>query len=62
MSRHKVDISGVNTSNIKVLTNEEMKELFERLKNNDLKAREELVNGNLKLVISILKKLELISI
>ena len=56
MSRHKVDISGVNTSNIKVLTNEEMKELFERLKNNDLKAREELVNGNLKLVISILKK------
>ena len=56
MSRHKVDISGVNTSNIKVLTNEEMKELFERLKNNDLKAREELVNGNLKLVLSILKK------
>ena len=56
MSRHKVDITGVNTSNIKVLTNEEMKELFERMKNNDPSARELLVNGNLKLVLSILKK------
>lgn len=56
MSRHKVDITGVNTSNIKVLTNEEMKLLFERMKNNDKEARELLVNGNLKLVLSILKK------
>ncbi len=55
MSRHKVEIVGVNTSNIKVLTNEEMKSLFERLKNNDKFAREELVNGNLKLVLSIIK-------
>ncbi len=55
MSRHKVDIVGVNTSNIKVLTSEEMMSLFERLRNNDLKARDELVNGNLKLVLSILK-------
>ena len=56
MSRHKVDITGVNTSNIKVLTNEEMQELFARLKNNDKEARDILVNGNLKLVLSILKK------
>lgn len=56
MSRHKVDLTGVNTSNIKVLTNEEMKTLFERVKNGDLKAREELAKGNLKLVLSILKK------
>ena len=56
MAKHKVDIVGVNTSNIKVLTNEEMKELFARVKQNDCKAREELVNGNLKLVLSILKK------
>ena len=56
MSRHKVDITGVNTSNIKVLTNEEMKSLFEKVKKGDSKAREELVNGNLKLVLSILKK------
>ena len=45
MSKHKVDISGVNTSNIKVLTNDEMKVLFDRLRNNDIHAREELING-----------------
>lgn len=55
MARHKVEISGVNTANIKVLTSSEMDELFERVKNHDEKAREELVNGNLKLVLSILK-------
>jgi len=56
MAKHKVDIVGVNTSNIKVLTNEEMKELFIRAKENDRYAREKLINGNLKLVLSILKK------
>lgn len=56
MSRHIVEITGVNTSNIKVLTNKEMKNLFDRLKNGDKEARELLVNGNLKLVLSILKK------
>ena len=56
MAKYKVDITGVNTTSIKVLTNEEMNDLFKRLKNNDIKAREELVNGNLKLVLSILKK------
>lgn len=56
MARHKVEISGVNTANIKVLTTEEMNELFKKVKNGDTKAREELVNGNLKLVLSILKK------
>lgn len=56
MARHKVEICGVNTANIKVLTSEEMKVLFERLQNGDVTAKEELINGNLKLVLSILKK------
>lgn len=56
MSRHKVDITGVNTANIKVLSNEEQIELFKRYQNGDPFAKEELVNGNLKLVLSILKK------
>lgn len=56
MSRHKVEISGVNTANIKVLTNEEMAELFYKMKSGDLLAREDLINGNLKLVLSIIKK------
>lgn len=55
MARHKVEISGVNTANIKVLTNEEMQELFTRYKNGDNFAREDIINGNLKLVLSILK-------
>ena len=56
MSRHKVEISGVNTANIKVLTSEETLELFNKMKEGDLFARDELINGNLKLVLSILKK------
>ena len=56
MARHKVEISGVNTSNIKVLTNEETGELFKKMKEGDPFAREDLINGNLKLVLSIIKK------
>ena len=56
MARHKVEICGVNTANIKVLTNDEMIILFKNYKNGDLLAKEELINGNLKLVLSILKK------
>ena len=56
MSRHKVEICGVNTANIKVLSSQEIKELFEKKNKGDPLAREELINGNLKLVLSILKK------
>ena len=56
MSRHKVEITGVNTANIKVLTSEETLELFKKMQEGDSLAREELINGNLKLVLSILKK------
>lgn len=56
MAKHKVDIVGINTSNIKVLSNNEMKELFVKTKLGDSKARDEIVNGNLKLVLSVLKK------
>lgn len=56
MAKYKVDITGVNTRDLKVLTNEEMLELFTKYQKGDLKAKEELVNGNLKLVLSILKK------
>ncbi len=56
MARHKVEISGVNTANIKVLSNTEMKSLFKKMQEGDLFARELLVEGNLKLVLSILKR------
>ena len=56
MSKYKVDIVGVNTSNLKVLTNEENLALFKKLHDGDPFARDDLINGNLKLVLSILKK------
>ena len=55
MSKYKVDITGINTSDIKVLTNEEMVHLFVRYREGDITAKEELINGNLKLVLSILR-------
>lgn len=56
MAKYKVEITGINTNEINVLSNEEMTELFKRLQENDEAARNLLVQGNLKLVLSILKK------
>ena len=52
----KVEISGVNTANLPVLTNEEKNELFVKIKNGDEYARETFVNGNLRLVLSVIKR------
>ena len=56
MSKFKVDITGINTNELKVLKNDEMLELFLKYQNGDLLAKEDLINGNLKLVLSIIKK------
>lgn len=57
MAKYKVEISGVNTNELKVLSNEEMIELFKKYQNNhDLMAKQELINGNLKLVLAVLRK------
>lgn len=56
MAKHKVEITGINTSNIKVLTSEEMEVLFKKLKEGDKSCKEQIANGNLKLVLSILKR------
>lgn len=56
MARHKVEIANVNTASIKVLSSEEMNKLFLEYRNGNVLAKDELVNGNLKLVLSILKK------
>ncbi len=52
----KVEICGVNTSKLKVLKNEETMELLRRTKNGDLYAREQLISGNLRLVLSVIQK------
>ncbi len=56
IAKHKVDITGINTSEINVLNEDEKKELFIKLKNGDKFARDKLAEGNLKLVLSILKR------
>ena len=56
MATNKVIISGVKTSELKVLTTVEMTELFKKMQSGDPFARNDLVNGNLKLVLSILRK------
>ena len=56
MAKNKVEITGINTKDIIVLTNEEMIELFKKLKTGDSYARDLIIEGNLKLVLSILRK------
>jgi len=56
MGKYKVDITGINTNNLPVLKNSEMLELFKKYQNGDKQAKEDIVNGNLKLVLSIIKK------
>jgi len=56
MGKYKVDITGINTNNLPVLKNSEMIELFLKYQNGDKLAKEDIVNGNLKLVLSIIKK------
>ena len=56
MAKHKVDISGINTSKLKVLKQDEINKLLIELKNGNEEARNELVEGNLRLVLSVIKK------
>ena len=56
MSRNKVEICGVDTSKLPLLKNEEMRQLFKELQEGNLSAREKLVNGNLRLVLSVIQR------
>lgn len=56
MAKNKVEINGINTSNLVVLKHEEMIELFRRYKNGEKNVKNTLVEGNLRLVLSILRK------
>ncbi len=52
----KVEICGVNTSKLPILSNEEKNELLIRIKNGDEQAREEFIQGNLRLVLSVIQR------
>lgn len=53
---NKVEICGVNTSKLPVLKNKEMRLLFEEMQNGDGQAREKLISGNLRLVLSVIQR------
>ena len=53
---NKVEICGVDTSKIPLLSPEEKKELLIKIKNGEKEAREQFINGNLRLVLSVIKR------
>lgn len=56
MAHYKVEICGVNTAKLPILTNAEKEKLFDRIDKGDKKAREEFLYGNLRLVLSIVQR------
>ena len=56
MSAYKVEICGVNTAKLPIMTNDEKEQLILRKKDGDLKARQEFIYGNLRLVLSIIHR------
>ena len=53
---NKVEICGVNTSNLPVLNKEKKEELLKKIKNGDEEARTEFIKGNLRLVLSVIQR------
>ena len=53
---NKVEIAGVNTANLPVLSNEEKVELLKRIKEGDNGAREKFIQGDLRLVLSVIQR------
>ena len=53
---YKVEICGVNTAKLPLLTDDEKNELFEKIQNGDKVAREKFIKGNLRLVLSIIQR------
>lgn len=58
MALNKVEICGVNTSKLPILKAEEKEELFQRIKEGDTEARELYIKGNLRLVLSVIKRFQ----
>ena len=56
MYYNKVEICGINTSKLTVLKEKEKIELLKKIRQGDQKARQEMINGNLRLVLSVVQK------
>ena len=57
MAGYKVEICGVNTAKLPVLSREEKEQLMKRIKDGDMAARETFIKGNLRLVLSVILSL-----
>ena len=55
---NKVELCGVNTSKLPLLREKEKEELFRRIRQGDRQAREEYIKGNLRLVLSVMKRFD----
>lgn len=53
---NKVEIASVNTAKLPVLSNEEKNELLKKIKNGDTEARDKFIEGNLRLVLSVVQR------
>lgn len=58
MQFNKVEICGINTNDIKVLKESEKIELLKKARKGDMKARDELIKGNLRLVLSVIQRFQ----
>ena len=56
MAAYKVEICGVNTAKLPILKDSEKEELFAKIKQGDMAARETYIKGNLRLVLSVIKR------
>ena len=56
MALNKVEICGVNTARLPILTNEEKDALFIQIRQGDAEAREQFIKGNLRLVLSVIRR------
>ena len=53
---NKVEISGVDTTNLPLISTEEKRILIDKIKKGDQQAREKFIQGNLRLVLSVIKR------
>lgn len=58
MATNKVELCGVDTSSLPIIKNERMHELFPRVHAGDQEARSEFIHGNLRLVLSVIKRFQ----
>lgn len=58
MQYNKVEICGINTNDLRVLKEDEKMELLKKARKGDKKAREQLINGNLRLVLSVIQRFQ----